>query len=74
MPPVGFEPANPVSDRPQTHALDRPHLICYPKTYYEELRKAKKNSKEPRFKSGGVLKCEYDEDHSKMCVKLEEEE
>jgi hypothetical protein len=23
MPPVGFEPAIPVGDRPQTHALDR---------------------------------------------------
>ena len=23
MPPVGFEPAIPVSERPQTHALDR---------------------------------------------------
>ena len=23
MPPVGFEPAIPASERPQTHALDR---------------------------------------------------
>jgi hypothetical protein len=23
MPPVGFEPAIPVSERPKTHALDR---------------------------------------------------
>ena len=23
MPPAGFEPAIPVGDRPQTHALDR---------------------------------------------------
>jgi hypothetical protein len=23
MPPAGFEPAIPVDDRPQTHALDR---------------------------------------------------
>ena len=32
MPPAGFEPAIPASERPQTHALDREaNLIDFPK-------------------------------------------
>jgi hypothetical protein len=30
MPPVGFEPAIPVSEQPQTHALDRAATVKYP--------------------------------------------
>ena len=29
MPLVGFEPAVPTSERPQTHALDHPAAVIY---------------------------------------------
>jgi hypothetical protein len=34
MPPVGFEPAIPVSERPQTHALDRAVTAIGPRNVY----------------------------------------
>jgi hypothetical protein len=38
MPPSGFEPAIPASERPQTHALDRAATGIGRKTLYPPLR------------------------------------
>jgi hypothetical protein len=58
MPPVGFEPAIPVSERPQTHALDRTATGIYLSIIVPEATETFRVRKNGTLE-GGIVSTEH---------------